>query len=305
MLESAIQKPPYRLDDDLVHEQSYLVFSTLLTPAIRIRLGLENDDSLPKIYECLVRAFITHLSQEIPGRVRIATERTLRDIAAQIYLASRGMRVDSSHIGREEVLGNQVPMANAFFDLPVRKKSSTSDFLSKGKEKATDAISALPSSPISEDSGHMLPGHESTAPQNLPLPLSEDSASQRLRALVSLAPQPTLPPKLSNTLSHWTLGDDPATYDWEAAQAVTMTEYEEETELQPKNKHRKRPRESMTGSSSQPLPKRWSISQPQQAKAIPGSSQMTEGALAASQPQRGRHGGQVAKVKKPKRPAGF
>ena len=49
----------------------------------------------------------------------------------------------------------------------------------------------------------------------------EDASSFNLRPLVSLTPQPRLPQKLSNILSHWRLGDDPASYDWEAAQRAT------------------------------------------------------------------------------------
>ena len=309
-------------------EERQLVVSNILPTTLQASLGIRDTTELSSIYESLIKTWIVPMSRGIPGRVRIAFERSLRDLACRICLASHAIRVDSGTKAKEGKDQQKSLKAGARFVLPVRKRSVTS--LGKGKTRS-DALSSPPpaSSQMSEDAGFM----NSSAFEALPTPEatpslrsrssvsslagSEDPASQRLRAYASLAPQPALPVKMSSLLDHWQLGVDPAKYDWEAAQQANATEDESEEGSQRRRRHRqerrlKRQRENTVGPSSQRALKRLGDSQPQQgqdAQAMQGSSQQTEKAVTMSQVQPGKFGGRHAKNKKLRvlkpRPAGF
>lgn len=288
--------------------------SSFLTLAILQTLGLEGQERLDEIYDGLIKAWIAPLSLEIPGRTRIALERSLRDLAAHICLAGQAVRVAPEVQADEIPRGGKDTNANRQFALPVRRKVSAGN-LRKGKQPEARSSSSLASSQVSEDVGFMPP----LQPPNLPTPAPtpsvhsqssisslaapEDSASRRLQAYCSVAVQPSLPTKLSNLLSQWELAGDPATYDWQAAQQAFVDE-ESENESQAKKrqrteKRRKRQRQDTAGSSSQPLPKMLGGSQ-QQAQETQVSSQPTESLLTASQPEPGRFGGAFSKHKKKK-----
>ncbi|CAF9910222.1 MAG: hypothetical protein ALECFALPRED_006424 [Alectoria fallacina] len=308
-------------------EGRQLVVSNLLTPNLQAGLGIRDTAKLSSIYETLIQTWIVPLSRRIPGRVRIALEKLLRDIAGQICLASCTMRIVTGTRGEEKNPPESLE-AGVRFALPVRRRISATD-LGKGKERL-DAVSSPPpaSSQMSEDVGFMPSSSFAALPTPEPTPSlrsrssvsslagSEDPASQRLRAYASLTPQPALPVKMLNLLGHWQVGVDPNKYDWEAAQQATITEGESEDESQARQrqrseKRRKRRRENTVGPSSQPMPKRLGGSQPQQGqntRDTQGSSQQTERVVTMSQVEPGKFGGRHAKNKNLKvkaRPAGF
>ena len=310
-------------------EERKLVVSNILTSTLQAGLGIRDTTELSSIYECLIQTWMVPMSRGIPGRVRIAFEKSLRDLACRICLASHAIRVDSGTKAKEEKDQQKSSEANARFVLPVRRRTSVNS-LGKGKNRL-DASSSPPpaSSQMSEDAGFMnssafdaLPTPEATPSLRSrssvsSLAGSEDPASQRLRAYAILAPQPALPAKMSNFLDHWQLGVDPAKYDWEAAQQANATADGSEEEPRKRKRQRqekrlKRQGENTVGPSSQRTPKRLGDSQPQQgqeAQAMQGSSQQTEKAVTMSQVQPGKFGGRHAKTKKPRvlkpRPAGF
>ena len=305
--------------------------STILTPKLQASLGFRDSAELHSIYEHLIQTWIVPMSRQIPGRVRIAMEKILRDIAGQICLASYAMRIDVGSKGGEEEDRSQNWEAGAQFILPVRRRTSeTSLRKGKGKERS-DALSspARVSSQMSEDASLMSPSSALPAlptPEPTPslrsgssvasLASSEDPASQRLRAYASLTPQPALPAKMGNLLGHWQVGVDPAKYDWEAAYQATVAE-DESGDESPKRqdqraaKRRKKQRESTVGPSAQPTSNRLGNSQPQQGQVphdLQSSSQQRERAVTMSQVEPGKFGGRHAKHKKLKvkgRPAGF
>ena len=309
-----------------------LMVSTILTPKLQAGLGFRDSVELHSIYEHLIKTWIVPMSRQIPGRVRIATEKFLRDIAGQICLASYAIRIDVGSKGEEdEEEGHSENLqAGAHFILPVRRRTSATS-LSKGKGKErSDAVPSPPpvSSQTSEDASFMplsalpaLPTPEPTPSLRsgssvASLASSEDPASQRLRAYASLTPQPALPAKLANLLGHWQVGVDPAKYDWEAVDQATVTEDGSGDESQKRQhqraaKRRKKLGESTVGPPAQPTSKRLGNSQPQQGYVsgdLQGSSQQTERAVTMSQVEPGKFGGRRAKNKKLKvkgRPAGF
>ena len=299
--------------------------STVLTPTLQASLGFRDATELSSIYEDLIQTWIVPMSHQIPGRVRLRLEKSLRDMAGQICLASYAMRVNLGREGGEEKDQAENWEDGAQFELPVRRRTSATN-LGKGKGRS-DVLSSPPpaSSQVSEDAGFMPSSAFAALPTPEPTPSirsrssvsslasSEDPASQRLRAYANLTPQPVLPRKMSNLLGHWQIGVDPTEYDWEAAQQATVPEDEngdESRERQRKKaeKRLKRQRESTVGPSSQPSPKRLGTSQPQQGLDTQGSSQQTGNAVTMSQVEPGKFGGRHAKNKKPKdkgRPAGF
>lgn len=314
--------------DNDTDEGRQLIVSTILTPTLQAGLGIRDTAELSSIYETLIQTWIVPLSRRVPGRVRIALEKLLRDMAGQICLASYAMRIDLGTTGEEDKNQPENLEAGKRFALPVRRRTSATN-LGKGKERADPVSSPAPgSSQISEDAGSMASTAFAALPTPEPTPSlrsrssvtslagSEDPASQRLRAYASLAPQPALPTKMSNLLGHWQVGVDPAKYDWEAAQQASVSEDESEDESQTRlrqraNRRRKRQRENTVGPSSQPTPKRLGGSQAQQgqnSRDTQGSSQQTEGVVTMSQVEPGKFGGRHARAKKAKvkaRPAGF
>ena len=307
------------------NEGTQLIVSTILTPTLQAGLGFRDAADLSSIYENLIQTWIVPMSRHIPGRVRIALEKILRDTAGQICLASYAVHIDLGRKGKEEEEDQPEDWeVGAPYVLPVRRRTSATS-LGKGKERSDAVSSPLPaSSQIAENADSMpssafaaLPTPEATPSLRSrssvsSLASSEDPASQRLRAYASLTSQPLLPTKISNFLDHWQIGVDPARYDWEATQQTTVAEDESQIrQHQRAEKRLKRQRDSTVGPSSQPTPKRLGGSQPQQGKDsqdTQSSSQQAQRAITMSQVEPGKFGGRHAKHKKAKdknRPAGF
>ena len=317
-------------DGNNTDEGRQSMVSSILTPTLNASLGFRDTTELSSVYEDLIQTWIVPMSHQIPGRVRLTLEKSLRDLAGQICLASYAMRVNLGREGEEEKDQSENWEAGARFELPLRRRTSATN-LSKGKGKErSDVLSSPPpaSSQVSEDAGFMPSSAFAALPTPEPTPSirsrssvsslasSEDPASKRLRAYASLTPQPVLPRKMSNLLAHWQVGVDPAKYDWEAAQQANITQDGNEDEprerqRQQAERQHKRQRENTVGPSSQPTPKRLGTSQPQQGldtRHMQGSSQQTGTAVTMSQVEPGNFGGRHAKIKKPKdkgRPAGF
>lgn len=296
------------------------------TPSMSTLLGF-NTFEITSVYEALVQTWIAPLPTRVPSRARIALEKLLRDIAAEICLASHALYLGPGLVASEENTEGVSTGVGPRFDLPMRRRPSAAS-LGKGKEKELERSSpALPSSQVSEDVGFLPPSPFQALPTPEPTPSlhsrssvssfagSEAAASQRLQAFAKITPQPSLPSKMSNLLGQWQLGADPAFYNWEAAQQTADSEDESENQSRAKqrqrqrnDKRRKRHKEHTVGPSSQPSPKRLGGSQPQLAKDTQEDSQRIESLVTNSQVEPGRFGGRPTKVKKSKgknRPAGF
>ncbi len=281
-------------------------------------LVVPEELSLLQIYDSLIRRWITPLAPSIPGRVRVTIEKQLREIAAHVCLASYG--IQSKPVPSKDK--DDVPTEQGLFTLPVRRKPSFTKLTKKGKERRAPSRSSSPlqSSQLSQDAGFTQSNLQPASgtlptPDRTPLyftssassyPRSEDPASQRLRALASLNPQPLLPTSMENTLSHWAVGTDPGDYDWEAMQVAPETE-DTETEAQTKKRRKlekklKRKRENMMpSSSSQPVPTlssqlaplAVSASQPQAARGTRNITLFSDGVAPATQEMPGPFGGRL------------
>lgn len=316
-----------RLGDKMeLDERKQVAIRKISTPSMHTALSLEDAPQLSDIYESLVKTWIAPLSLNIPSRVRMALEKTLRNTAAQICLSSHAVTFGSKIANEEEPDEDPASSVGAQLSLPVRRRVSTTNII-KGKEPAARSSSPVASSQISEDVGFLPPSSLGALPTPEPTPslhsrssissltASENPASLRLRAYAPLAPQPALPTKLSNYLGHWGIGAAPDSDDWESAQQTLASDDEDESGERVKQwkraqKHLKRRRDPTVGPSSQPQPKRVGESQPQQRQEdTQGSSQARPAIATASQIEPGRFGGRPGKTKKKKasgvRRAGF
>ena len=309
-------------EENIYDEGKRLHISNVLTPPMKIALGLGESFQLSDVYDSLIKAWIAPLPGTIPTRTRIALEKVLRDVVIQIYLSSYKVRVTQGPtIDKQAAHGDRTESRPPFV-LPVRRRVSVTD-LGKDKEPVATSASALASSQASQGDfllrpspppAQLIMGSIQSRRKGGPassLVESEDIASLRLKALASLKPQPALPTRMSNLLNQWELDADPATYDWEAAQRAFNIEEESEDEAQTRQRqrnekrHRKRHRLDMTIPSSQPSTKRVGGSQPQPAQETQGSSQQTQDIMIQSQVEPGRFGGRPDQAERKKRKKGF
>lgn len=338
-LHDLITSAPCTPKDDGSQEEAYRFKISPLTSSatpstLSLDLGFEVAPVLSQIYDSLVQSWIASFSSSVPGRVRLTKEKSIREIAAQICLASYGLQLNVVPNTEEETVGDEATLLEEQLVLPVRRKISLTNMTQKGKEKARTRSSSpiVTSSQLSQDAGFTQPRLPLGAlPTPEPTPSlhsrssrssfldSEDPSSLRLRALATLTPQPSLPPSLSNILTHWTQYTSPETYDWETDQAALVTTSDGEKEgtrndSQAKKRRRlekrKRQREMTIGSSSQPASTRPWGSQAEAGSVTAthqgGSTQATEDSVVPvmTQEERAVFGARKGKkgAKKGKRP---
>lgn len=317
-----------------------------ITPTMRRELGLPQKEGFRALYETLIEAHIIPLTEDVPGRVRVTTERRIRSIAARLLLATFAIENTSGPNDRTFENHPAEVREPRPFNLPVRRKGSVSQPPAargvwpssasvvitsnsppfSGDETTSPAQStpaldvAAPSSPAERS--------DATAAAATPAPASQANTIHRsLSSLVNFSAQPALPTKLHDALQHWTIGADPALYDWAATQDAPTSQTEAETEdwSEPSGSTRRKvkrrklsrsmdldrssgpPRPSaalhhVTTSASQPVPAvRPTESQASQMVAAGGSqpttaTQESQG-QSMSQLVAGRHGNRGAKPK--------
>lgn len=318
--------------DDRVHVS--VLFTGQLYNDLQPHSEIDKENVPSQAYDNLMAAWIKPLPRRTPSRVRIAAERNVRKIAAQICLASLGIQVSSNFIPNEKNDQHTVSEHVDVLNLPLRRKSS----FQKRSVQSNDTLLEQSSTPImssqfSKKIGLKLDSELPT--QTLPTPEmtpslrsgssvaslqeSEDPASQRLRALVSLTPQPTLPIPVSNILCQWSEGADPANFDWEATQqAIDAKNQPKGDEKMPKAKKRRRDEKRLrqerknagpspfqvTATSieaSQQPPVLDTRSYPSSAPRLQSSSQFTGTAIGTSQIESGRYTGRNLQSKKGKK----
>lgn len=280
---------------------------------------------LSDAYDKLLQSWISPLASSVPGKVRIGLEKRLRKIVAQLCLASLGLRL-GPRSGSSNPVDGQDAINSAKLTLPVREKGTTSGYSERGKGKSRETSASPQPLPSGSQGGRLIHG---SAPVETLLPTPgrtpflhsrssvssqerpENAACEHLRNLTSLTVQSPLSASMSNLLSHWTVGMDPANYDWDATRRALATPSDTEgigDEAQVKRHQRaerrlKRQRQDTLGASSQPQASaRWD-SQPEPARGTQGSSQIAESLMVpTSQVEPGRYGSrQVSAAKATKR----
>ncbi|KAL8965381.1 MAG: hypothetical protein Q9183_003879, partial [Haloplaca sp. 2 TL-2023] len=251
--------------------------------------------------------------------IRSRRERIVRSVAAHIKLASYGLNV-RTHDDRPAEEGDDGLSGRPIsFSLPVRGLAATADSSQGNRASPPEQVLSAPasSSQMSEDVGFM-PAANLPTPEPTPSLHSQDSQStvgevedlavHRLRKLTTVSSQSPLPSTLTDILSHWSVGQNPDTYDWEASQSKAeqgdQLDAKKETARAKKRRRLERMakrQEPSTRDSWQDIPQRFAASQAD----VPGSSQVSsqQSRLPASQPERGRFGKRTTAFKK--RKSGF
>lgn len=276
-------------------------------------LGFESDVDLTAVYDTIIAHWLTPLSQTVPGRVRLVKEQLARRIAAEICLASHVLRQPRTRPSEEE--------------MTAETQATDDDFSSQSNFPQSSLPTPSPTATPSLTTVTSLSSHPST------LVSSEFARLRQYTTFSSEKPTPApLPKGLTNTLAHWSLGDNPDKYDWLAIQREQEKKAEEEDEdLTPKERARlkrraekmllKQRRESQKAtamnlansqvpgivSASQPAfatPSRSEVQNvPQSARAASQGTQLLASSQAqpnmfTSQVQPGRFGGKPAKKKR-------
>ena len=332
-----------------------------ITATLRLGLGLPQEQSFCALYEALIEAHLTPVTENVPGRARVTIERSIRTIAAGLLLATFTIeRPSGSGDGTFEDQSTEVQELPSF-DLPVRRKgrffqppapqgtrtTSTEPIVTATNSSPfsrDETTSLMQSTPTLDDAASSPAERPDATATPAPAPHPNTPPHRPLSSLGNFSAQPPLPTKLTETLQQWTIGADPALYDWAATQTAPMSQTEAETEdlSEPSSSGRRRkikrrkmsrsmdldrgaaagPRPSSSApynviSASQPVPAvRLTESQPSQILAGGGSSQPTimtgtqesQGGQTMSQLVAGKHGNRRSKPTKglmKKRKEGF
>ena len=272
----------------------------LLNPKVQALGGFPGGNEFREIYNTLVQGYLSFLPSKLPLRNRAMLDRSLRQVALQSWLASRTTRPLKIPADRDRRAfdPDAEPQGNLIFDLPMRRIPSGSSMGAvKGRERAFQCSSSPPAASSSQPqtsvtsmrssshrsersrTGVSTRSTQSQSSSSTAAP-SEDPASQRLRALVSLTPQPALPTNLSSILAHWTVGADPADYNWAATQNAFAIDKEgdERTDASESRKSKRKKRLQQKSMED------WSASHPLRDRTALGGSQPTPAVLAGSQP---------------------
>ncbi|KAL1957896.1 hypothetical protein VTO42DRAFT_5461 [Malbranchea cinnamomea] len=176
------------------------------------------------LYESLISDWLSSLSEEVPGKIRVYKERLIRRIVIELTLArvsflcrdwDQEKRLESS---QQENAPAGSTSATAF---PTRIRSS--DTLPPPLDGIASHATAL-TLPSSQPSSHAM------AEEGL-------SAYSTLRRYTTLNPQSAIPKRVAMTISHWKVGCNPSNYDW---QNTVRTLQEGEKESQASERRRKR-----------------------------------------------------------------
>ena len=202
-------------------EDSHLRHIPLSIPATHIPIDHNGDDDIESpllpMYENLLALWITTLASRIPSRTRIALDKQLRQISAELYLSSHALHYGPSLSNMPEI-GSPASVDNKL-SIPLRWKGSLPRF--SGKHKENDgSSSSFPMEPeSSQPVGSMLLTPKATPSLNSQRsgsPAAEPGYSpyHRLKTLTTLQPQASLSEPVAKLISHWELGEDPQSYDW-------------------------------------------------------------------------------------------
>ncbi len=294
-----------------------IAISQLASPSLPSCLQAGSTRSLTQTYDALIASWITCLATNVPGRVRTGYGRKIRGIAAELQLASFGVRLGTMSDRVENQFLGVAIAAQPPIDLPVRSIPTFSQESRRVQAKAIEQASAhVASSQASADQG-LHPATGLPTPERTPSLRSqgsggsrstqeavEDPTIQRLRAYVSVAPRPFLLAAKTRILNHWSLGQNPQDYDWEKTnerlEGADEPEVAEEAARAKKRRRKERSVEKrrLEGTMAYPsrtIPVSHAASQTELPSGPDYSSQPT--LVTASQSLPGRHGGAI-KAKK-------
>ena len=264
---------------------------------------------IPHLYDTLISEWLSSLSHAIPGKIRVSKERLTRKIIMELTLSRLAVFPRDGNEPQDFEKDGGMSLAK-FQELDIH----------------SDPTSSIPNTMSSQATSFTLP---SSQPQSEAM-VNESSppAYSTLRLYTTLNHQSSIPKRIATTISHWKVGSDPSTYDWQST-VQTLQVDEEESQLSERRRRRaerKRklqlqrasqrsemsssvpPSVRVGGSQPPPEPLHASVSQP---KFLQSSQITQEDGIPMSQVVRGPFGSREAsrkpamKDRKKKRAAGF
>lgn len=266
--------------------------------------------SFSSVHNAISENWVSPMSITIPESIRITEEQLALHIAAEMTMASSVVRFET--IAKE--MTSQGKIKREPFELPLHPPGTP--HTPRSARSYFDALSQPQSPALPTPSRSATPSVFTTSSQASNAPASEIARLSRYTSFSKPAPT-SLPRNLGRVLTHWTLGSDPATYDWQtSSRHVTRQEEDEgvadltekERQRQQRRNERYARRQERQREESQRLQMLsqapvFTESQPTQRQGGFDLSQATAGSqMATSQIVRGRHGGRPPKKK---RKAGF
>ncbi|KFY42680.1 hypothetical protein V495_04389 [Pseudogymnoascus sp. VKM F-4514 (FW-929)] len=302
---------------------------TLHSSGLLRMLGIEPEssgDSLPNlsnVYDRLVNLWITSLPQNTPGMARIAKEKVVRNVAADLCLSSILVSIRDKSVP----LPATAPLEN-LEDLP-----SLTLPIHGGRpppSPRTPSHSRFSSQPLNDygfepSSSYATPAPSESALSGEP---AEDPAVARLRGYtLSIKSLKPLGSTCASILAQWpeTPGTDPATYVWRPEQvsgaAGEEEDSDEEAARQREEKRRRRTEKFLKRQKGIASPRLETMREVRSSQPPPvvetqptyrfaasqvtvASSSQADGGLSMTQPSAGAFGSRAV-VKKKKRKTGF
>ncbi|KAL1591429.1 hypothetical protein SLS60_012042 [Paraconiothyrium brasiliense] len=262
----------------------------------------QEPSSMSSIYELVLQNWLVPLPGMIPARIRKNKERMARRLAIGLTLASTRVRPCSD--GAVQTITQPDPRQY----IAVARSSSPPQYSSQSDRQSQSAQA----------------GYSTLLPSSARLdnPLTRLSKNLHITTITPLEVHPSI----NQVLSHWQLGDDPSSYDWEASERAFAEEIElmqeEGTQKRRERARRKKERQAKRQKKEDQLftgrvESGKVESQPQLLRSSPGpaspaiDSQIPAPSqhqpfLVQSQVEPGRHGGRPMRKKKVKtRMSGF
>ncbi|OAX78896.1 hypothetical protein ACJ72_06793 [Emergomyces africanus] len=192
--------------------------------------------NITKLYDSLVRDWLFPLPGDFPNKIRMVKEKIIRNIVMQLTLSRIVLtrRPEISLPGPDTRIlettdGNLSP--HLPFPIPwssqqpfTQSDDPTITITSSAGQTERDAASFFPSSSqVTATGASMIP-----------------YSTLRLYTPLKQPNQPPLSRRISNILSHWKLGANPSTYNWQATVRTIRDEEELESESQSTSRRRKR-----------------------------------------------------------------
>lgn len=196
----------------------------------------ETEPTLAANHDQLISSWVSSLSTNVPGWVRLAKANIAKRMATEVLLAAHGLRVQEVKRPVVQESQEETQMQQQTWELPLRASgpvaqtqlpsSRTARYLAQHSALPTPSPTATPSV-ITASSGSSL-----TAAPELHR-LSKYTTFERPAPMV-------LPRPLVKVLSHWDVGKDPDDYDWLSASRHLTQQEENETEHDLTERERKR-----------------------------------------------------------------
>jgi RNA polymerase I-specific transcription initiation factor RRN6 len=284
--------------------------------------------TLSSVYDSILQVWIASLPASIPARIRQQKERLSRQVAAHLVLSSYFVRRDHAYETQVEEAGHDASQAP---ETDLRLHSSQEEHGSSNDSRVLAFRTPLPS--IAEDEVTAIPSSEPrpAAESGAALPPASTAAETpvaRLSNFIRFDGKSTdsQPQSISQVLSHWQLGEDPSTYNWDATTQAAQVESQLEdmsaakrAKLQKRAERllRRQQREAALfegrQTETQPLLAQETLMRSSPGPAAHSSQTQTQNEgqsqgfpfPVASQVERGAFGGRPQKKKKKARMSGF